>query len=285
MRDVGFKITDKRDLNSEDYLIEVEAPHIAEKLKPGNFVILLIHPKGERVPMSVQKAKNGRISMFIKKLGKTSIELYEKYQVGDYIDHIVGPLGNSVELKRYGNIVIASDLVCGHAENYNLSESLSAIDGNHVISIQSFPNKNEIYPRDVLAESVCHEYYLTTLDGSYGLKGHYLDVLRKLLDEGRVDIIFAGGDINSLRELANLTKPYGIPTYVTVRQIMVDGTGMCGSCRVLVDGEVKFSCVDGPIFNAHKVDFDDVLRRLARFRREEREALEFYRRRQMSVEG
>ncbi len=282
---MGFKITDKRDLNSEDYLIEVEAPHIAEKLKPGNFVILLIHPKGERVPMSVQKAKNGRISMFIKKLGKTSIELYEKYQVGDYIDHIVGPLGNSVELKRYGNIVIASDLVCGHAENYNLSESLSAIDGNHVISIQSFPNKNEIYPRDVLAESVCHEYYLTTLDGSYGLKGHYLDVLRKLLDEGRVDIIFAGGDINSLRELANLTKPYGIPTYVTVRQIMVDGTGMCGSCRVLVDGEVKFSCVDGPIFNAHKVDFDDVLRRLARFRREEREALEFYRRRQMSVEG
>jgi len=285
LRDVGFKITDKRDLNSEDYLIEVEAPHIAEKLKPGNFVILLIHPKGERVPMSVQKAKNGRISMFIKKLGKTSIELYEKYQVGDYIDHIVGPLGNSVELKRYGNIVIASDLVCGHAENYNLSESLSAIDGNHVISIQSFPNKNEIYPRDVLAESVCHEYYLTTLDGSYGLKGHYLDVLRKLLDEGRVDIIFAGGDINSLRELANLTKPYGIPTYVTVRQIMVDGTGMCGSCRVLVDGEVKFSCVDGPIFNAHKVDFDDVLRRLARFRKEEREALEFYKRRQMSVEG
>jgi len=283
---VGFKITDKRDLNSEDYLIEVEAPHIAEKLKPGNFVILLIHPKGERVPMSVQKAKNGRISMFIKKLGKTSIELYEKYQVGDYIDHIVGPLGNPVELKRYGNIVIASDLVCGHAENYNLSESLSAIDGNHVISIQSFPNKNEIYPRDVLAESVCHEYYLTTLDGSYGLKGHYLDVLRKLLDEGRVDIIFAGGDINSLRELANLTKPYGIPTYVTVRQIMVDGTGMCGSCRVLVDGEVKFSCVDGPIFNAHKVDFDDVLRRLARFRKEEREAMEFYKRRQqMNVEG
>ncbi len=277
-----FKITDKRDLNSEDYLIEVEAPHIAEKLKPGNFVILLIHPKGERVPMSVQKAKNGRISMFIKKLGKTSIELYEKYQVGDYIDHIVGPLGNSVELKRYGNIVIASDLVCGHAENYNLSESLSAIDGNHVISIQSFPNKNEIYPRDVLAESVCHEYYLTTLDGSYGLKGHYLDVLRKLLNEGRIDIIFAGGDINSLRKLANLTKPYGIPTYVTVRQIMVDGTGMCGSCRVLVDGEVKFSCVDGPIFNAHKVDFDDVLRRLARFRREEREALEFYRRQQMN---
>ena len=283
---MGFKITDKRDLNSEDYLIEVEAPHIAEKLKPGNFVILLIHPKGERVPMSVQKAKNGRISMFIKKLGKTSIELYEKYQVGDYIDHIVGPLGNPVELKRYGNIVIASDLVCGHAENYNLSESLSAIDGNHVISIQSFPNKNEIYPRDVLAESVCHEYYLTTLDGSYGLKGHYLDVLRKLLDEGRVDIIFAGGDINSLRELANLTKPYGIPTYVTVRQIMVDGTGMCGSCRVLVDGEVKFSCVDGPIFNAHKVDFDDVLRRLARFRKEEREAMEFYKRRQqMNVEG
>ena len=282
---MGFKITDKRDLNSEDYLIEVEAPHIAEKLKPGNFVILLIHSKGERVPMSVQKAKNGRISMFIKKLGKTSIELYEKYQVGDYIDHIVGPLGNPVELKRYGNIVIASDLVCGHAENYNLSESLSAIDGNHVISIQSFPNKNEIYPRDVLAESVCHEYYLTTLDGSYGLKGHYLDVLRKLLDEGRVDIVFAGGDINSLRKLANLTKPYGIPTYVTVRQIMVDGTGMCGSCRVLVDGEVKFSCVDGPIFDAHKVDFDDVLRRLARFRKEEREALEFYRRRQQMNEG
>ena len=285
MGGVRFKITDKKDLNSEDYLIEVEAPHIAEKLKPGNFVILLIHPKGERIPMSVQRAKNGRISMFIKKLGKTSIELYEKYQVGDYIDHMVGPLGNSVELKRYGNIVIASDLVCGHAENYNLSESLSMIDGNHVISIQSFPNKNEVYPRDVLAEPVCHEYYLTTLDGSCGLKGHYLDVLRKLLDEGRVDIIFAGGDINSLRELANLTKPYGIPTYVTVRQIMVDGTGMCGSCRVLVDGEVKFSCVDGPIFNAHKVDFDDALRRLTRFRKEEKEAMEFYKRRQMNVEG
>ncbi|MHC1589374.1 MAG: sulfide/dihydroorotate dehydrogenase-like FAD/NAD-binding protein [Candidatus Hecatellaceae archaeon] len=273
-----FKITDKRDLNSEDYLIEVETRHIAERWKPGNFVILLLHPNGERVPMSVQKAEDGRISMFIKKLGKTSIELYEKYQVGDCIDHVIGPLGNPVELKRYGNIVLASDLVCGHAENYGMAKSLSTIDGNHVISIQSFPNKNEVYPRDVLAESVCHEYYLTTLDGSYGLEGHYLDVLRKLLDKGRVDIVFAGGDIAKLRDLANLTKPYGIPTYVTVRQIMVDGTGMCGSCRVLVDGEMKLTCIDGPIFNVHKVSFDEVLRRLARFQKEEKEAMEFYRR-------
>ena len=272
---MGYRITDKRDLSPVDYFIEVEAPHVAKAWKPGQFVVFLLHERGERVPMSVYRAEDGKVGMFIRKLGKTSLQLYYEFQPGDELYSIVGPLGRPIEVKHYGNVVFASDAVCGQAENYATLKAMKKA-GNYTISIQSFENKQNVYPEEFLAKPVADEHYITTEDGSVGRKGHYLDVVKELIEEDRVDIIFAGGKLGSLAKLAELTRPYGIPTITTVRQIMVDGTGMCGSCRILYGDEIKFACRDGPMFDAHKVDWEDVLRRANRFVEQERLAKERY---------
>jgi ferredoxin--NADP+ reductase len=269
-----YKIVRKEDLNKDDYLIEVEAPHVAEKLKPGHFVILMTHESGERIPMSVKSAENGSIVMFIKRLGKTSLEL-DDYKVGDSLYEVIGPQGNAFPMKNYGNVVWCSDLVCGHAENYAYCEALSKVEGNHVISIQSFPTKDDVYGEDDL-RSVSDEYYVTTIDGTYGRKGHYLNILEDLLEEKRVDLVLGCGDIGKLRDMAKLTKKYGVPAKAVLRQIMVDGTGMCGACRVFIDGAMKLTCVDGPLFDAHKVNFDEVINRLGMFKQPEQLAKELY---------
>ncbi|AFK22571.1 ferredoxin-NADP(+) reductase subunit alpha [Pyrococcus sp. ST04] len=226
--------------------------------------------------MSVFKADDGRVAMFIRKLGKTSLQLYYEYKPGDEIYSFLGPLGRPIKIKNYGNVVFASDAVCGHAENYALLKVMKE-KGNYTISIQTFEDKNHVYPEEFLAKRVADEYYLTTLDGSAGIKGHYLDVLKQLIEKDKVDVVFAGGKLGFLAKLAELTRPYGIPTYATVRQIMVDGTGMCGSCRVLYDGRIKFACRDGPVFDAHKIDWEDAIRRNEeRFTEQERLAKELY---------
>jgi ferredoxin--NADP+ reductase len=265
-----YTIVRKEDLNSADYLIEVRAPEVAERLKPGHFVILMTHEYGERIPMSVKSAENENIVMFIKKLGKTSLELYD-YRVGDSLYQVIGPQGNAFPIEEYGNIVWCSDLVCGHAENYAYCEALKQKQGNHIISIQSFPTKDDVYGEKDL-RSVSDEYYVTTTDGTYGKKGHYLDVLNDLIlrgkqdEEKKIDLVFGCGDIGKLNEMAELTKKYGISTMAVLRQIMVDGTGMCGACRVFIDGEMKLTCIDGPLFDAHKVNFDEVINRLGMFK-------------------
>ena len=263
-----FKIVRKEDLNKADYLIEVEAPHVAEKIKPGHFVLLMTHENGERIPMSVKSAENGNIVMFIKRLGKTSLEL-DDYKVGDSFYQVIGPQGNEFPIKKYGNIVWCSDLVCGHAENYQYCNALRGVEGNHVISIQSFATKDDVYGEEDL-RSVSDEYYITTEDGSYGEKGHYLDIVKRLLEEKRADIVLGCGNIGKLKEMADLTKPYGVPAMAVLRQIMVDGTGMCGACRVFIDGQMKLTCVDGPLFDAHKVNFSEVINRLAMFKAPEK---------------
>jgi ferredoxin--NADP+ reductase len=268
------EIIRKEDLNPQDYLIEVRAPVVAKKLQPGQFVVLLTHPKGERIPMSVQKAENDNITMFIKKLGKTSVELYT-YAVGDHLENVIGPMGNSVQIKKYGNVAVCSDLVCGHAENYALCKALKQVDGNHVISMQTFPSKDMVYFEEEL-RGVSDEYYLTIEDGSYGIKGHYRDVLEQLLKKGKIDMVFAGGQTEGYVKLSELTKSYDVPTAVTLRPIMVDATGMCGSCRVFVDGEMKLACIDGPMFDAHKVNFKELLNRVKLFKKQEEIALEHY---------
>jgi ferredoxin--NADP+ reductase len=268
------KIIRKEDLNSKDYLIEVKAPMVAKKMQPGQFVVLMTHPKGERIPMSVQKAENGSVTMFIRKLGKTSVELYT-YKVGDHFENVIGPMGNPVEIKKYGNVAVCSDLVCGHAENYALCKALRQVDGNHVISMQTFPSKDMMYLEEEL-RGVSDEYYITLKDGSYGIKGHYRAILEKLMKQGKIDMVFAGGHIDAYVPLAELTKAYNVPTMVTLRPIMVDATGMCGSCRVFIDGEMKLACIDGPMFDAHKVNFKELLNRVKMFKKQEEIALENY---------
>ena len=273
---MGYRITAKEDLSPIDYFVEVEAPHVARAWKPGQFVVFILHEKGERIPMSVWKAENGRVGMFIRKLGKTSMQLYYEYKPGDELWSFVGPLGKPIKIKNYGSVAFVSDAVCGQAENYATLKAMREA-GNYTISVQTFEDRERVYPEKFLAREVADEYYLTTLDGSVGLKGHYLDVVKELIEKDKVDVIFAGGKLGSLAKLAELTRPYGIPTYATVRQIMVDGTGMCGSCRVLYDGEVKFACRDGPVFDAHKIDWEDAIRRNAeRFAEQEKLAKERY---------
>lgn len=269
-----FRITEKSDLNSQDYLIEVEAPHVAERLRPGQFVVLMTHEKGERIPMSVQKAEDGRITMFIKRLGKTSLML-DDYTVGDSFYQVIGPMGNAFPIEKYGTVVWCSDLVCGHAENYVYCEALHKVEGNHVISIQTFPTKEDVYSEEEL-RSVSDEYYVTTIDGTYGVEGHYIDVLRDLLQERKIDLVLGCGDIKMLKEMAVLTKQHGVPARSVLRQIMVDATGMCGACRVFIDGSMKLTCIDGPLFDAHKVNFDEVINRLGMFKKPEGMAKEAY---------
>ncbi len=270
----NFKITEKRDLNTQDYLIEVEAPHVAERLRPGQFVVLMTHEKGERIPMSVQKAEGGRITMFIKRLGKTSLQL-DDYEVGDSFYQVVGPMGNAFPIKRYGTVVWCSDLVCGHAENYAYCEALSKVEGNHVISIQTFPTKEDVYGEEE-QRLVSHEYHITTTDGTYGERGHYNDVLRSLLETREIDVVLGCGQIDKLKEMADLTRVHGVQAYSVLRQIMVDATGMCGACRVFIDGQMKLTCIDGPLFDAHKVNFEEVINRLGMFKKPEAVAKEAY---------
>jgi ferredoxin--NADP+ reductase len=268
------EIIRKEDLNPKDYLMEVKAPMVAKKIQPGQFVVLMTHPKGERIPMSVQKAENGNVTIFIRKLGKTSVELYT-YKVGDHFENVIGPMGNAVEIKKYGNVAVCSDLVCGHAENYALCKALSQVEGNHVISMQTFPSKEMMYLEEEL-RGVSDEYYITLEDGSYGIKGHYRDVLEKMMKQGKIDMVFAGGRTDEYPLLAELTKAYNVPAMVTLRPIMVDATGMCGSCRVFIDGEMKLACIDGPMFDAHRVNFKELLNRVKLFKKQETTALENY---------
>ncbi|RKY76017.1 ferredoxin-NADP reductase [candidate division KSB1 bacterium] len=276
-------ITKKEDLNAADYLIEVVAPEVAKKFKPGNFAVLITIPEGERIPMSIQEAHGDKITMFIKRLGKTSKEL-DTWKPGDAFHKIIGPMGTPPPLKKYGNVVFCSDLVCGHAENYAMCKELKKMECNHVVSIQTFPTEADIYPEKYLCTEVCDEFILTTKDGSRGRKGHYMDILKEMMEAGKVDQVFAGGDMPALRDLSALTKKYDVPVYTTVRQIMVDGTGMCGSCRVFIDGEMKLTCIDGPMFDGHKVDWEAALSRLAMFKAKEAEAMECYLKKMEGIE-
>ncbi len=272
---MGYRVTKKENLNDADFFMEVEAPHIARSWKVGQFVILIPDEKGERVPMSVYYAKDERIGMFIRRLGVTSLKLWYEKNVGDELFSVAGPLGKPIEVRYYGNVVFVSDAVCGYAESYATLRAMKKA-GNYTIAIQTFESATNVYPEKYLSKAVADEYYLTTEDGSIGIRGHYLDVLKELIEKGKVDIVFGGGKLTSLKRLAELTKPYGIPTIVSVRQIMVDGTGMCGSCRVLYDGQIKFVCRDGPMMNAHKIDWDDVIKRNNRFIKQEKLAKERY---------
>lgn len=272
---MGYRVTKKENLNDADFFMEVEAPHIARSWKVGQFVILIPDEKGERVPMSVYYAKNERIGMFIRRLGVTSLKLWYEKNVGDELFSVAGPLGKPIEVRYYGDVVFVSDAVCGYAESYATLRAMKKA-GNYTIAIQTFESATNVYPEKYLSKAVADEYYLTTEDGSIGIRGHYLDVLKELIEKGKVDIVFGGGKLTSLKRLAELTKPYGIPTIVSVRQIMVDGTGMCGSCRVLYDGQIKFVCRDGPMMNAHKIDWDDVIKRNNRFIKQEKLAKERY---------
>lgn len=270
-----YKITRKHPLNEEDFFMEIAAPKIANNFTPGNFIVIMPTETGERIPMSIQKVEDGKVCSFIKQTGKTTIQLGEHFDVGDSLAAVLGPLGTPPEIKDFGTVVFCSDGVCGHAESYDLCHALQE-KGNHVISIQTFESEETLYPKEYRTHEVCDEHYLTTKDGSVGIEGHYLDVVKDIIEEKEVDKIFAGGEMISSYKLSQLTEKHDIPTMVTVHQVMVDGSGMCGSCRIFVDGEMKLTCVDGPMFDAQDLNFRGIMRSLGRYREKEKKAMKYW---------
>jgi ferredoxin--NADP+ reductase len=244
---------------------------VAKKAQAGQFVILRIDEKGERIPLTIADydREKGTITIIFMEVGKTTKQL-GKLNVGDSIENFAGPLGIASEVKNYGTVVCVGGGV-GIAPLYPIVRALKEA-GNYVISILGAKNKALLLLEEEI-ESFSDELYITTDDGSKGHKGFVSDVLQKQIDsKEKIDMVMAIGPVIMMKVVADLTKKYQIKTLVSLNPIMVDGTGMCGGCRVSVEGKTKFACVDGPEFDGHEVDFNNLMLRNRRFLKEEEDA-------------
>ncbi len=255
-----FRIMEKRELCPAIKLFRIHAPLIAKKQKPGHFVILRAHERGERIPLTIVDGdpEEGTITLICQEIGLTT-KLLGNLEVGDEIPDMVGPLGQESHIEKFGRAVVLGGGV-GIAEALPIARALKA-GGNHVISVIGSRTEELLILEQEMREA-SDELFVTTDDGSYGRKGFVTDVLKELLDgEAPIDYVLAIGPVPMMRAVAKTTEPYGVKTWVSLNPIMVDGTGMCGACRVTVGGETKFACVDGPEFDAHQVDFDELVKR------------------------
>jgi ferredoxin/flavodoxin---NADP+ reductase len=271
-----YKVIEKTFLQEIVARIVVEAPEIARKRKAGQFVALMIDEKGERIPLTIvdSDSEKGTITIIFQIVGKTTEQL-SKLEKGDYIMHILGPLGHPTEIENFGTAVVVGGGV-GIGVAYPIAAALKKA-GNKVISIIGARTKDILILEDEMSK-VSTQLLVATDDGSYGFCGFTSQVLQNVIDSGeKIDIIYAIGPVPMMRVLANLTRPYGIKTIVSLNPIMVDATGMCGACRVSVGGKTKFGCVDGPEFDGHEVDFALLMSRLRMYNNEERQAMQHYR--------
>ena len=250
----------------------IEAPRISRKQKPGQFVIVRIHEEGERIPLTIESSNPqlGTISIVVQSLGKTT-HLLNSLNAGDHILDVVGPLGKPSEIAKFGTVVVMGGGV-GTAMAYPTAAALKRA-GNRIISIVGARNKELVILEREMRE-VSDVLMITTDDGSYADKGFVTDKLRQLMENGEhIDLVLAVGPIPMMKAVADKTRGQGIRTLVSLNPIMIDGTGMCGGCRVLVDGKSEFACVDGPEFDAHRVNFDILVRRNTTYRQQEQQAL------------
>lgn len=266
------QITFRQRLGEDMVRIEVYAPLVAKKAQPGQFIILRVTPRGERIPLTIADAdvEKGTITLILQEVGKTTMMLGQM-QVGQCLENLLGPLGHPTPIKNYGTAcVVAGGL--GTAEMYPIARALREA-GNHVVTIVGARRKDLLILLDEM-KSVSDELIITTDDGSFGRKGVVTDPLKELVAEDRVDFVITCGPVIMMKFVAEATRGKGIPTYASLNPIMVDGTGMCGSCRVSVGGKVYFACVDGPDFDAHQVDFAELMMRQKAFVKYEKCALE-----------
>jgi len=266
-----YPIVEKKILSETVKLMKVKAPLVAKKAKAGQFIILRIDEKGERIPLTIAdyNRDEGTVTIIFMEVGKTTIKLGTMIE-GDNILNFAGPLGEASEIENYGTVVCVGGGV-GIAPLYPIIKALKEA-GNYVICILGARDKSLLMLEEEINEN-CDELHIATDDGSKGLKGFVSDILQNLIDkEKRIDIVWAIGPVIMMKVVANLTKKYDIKTIVSLNPIMVDGTGMCGGCRVEVGGKTKFACVDGPEFDGHKVDFNNLMLRNRRFLRDEEEA-------------
>ncbi len=263
------KILKKRVLNPSVTLMEVDAPRIAKKALPGQFIILRIDEYGERIPLTVADfdREKGTITIIFQKVGLTT-ELLGDLNEGDEIRDFVGPLGRPTEIGPEVKRVCVVGGGVGCAIAYPQAKYLHQA-GLEVDVIAGFRSKDIVILEEEF-RAACTNFYLTTDDGTYGEKGFVTDKLKALMDGGRkYDLVIAIGPIPMMKFVSKTTLPYGVKTLVSLNPIMVDGTGMCGGCRVSVGGEMKFACVDGPDFDGHQVDFEELMNRNGLYREEE----------------
>ena len=265
-----YKILEKKKLNEQVTWITLDAPFVARKVEPGQFVIIRIDEKGERVPLTVADfdREKGTVTIVVQAVGYSTKKL-SALNVGDSVADCVGPLGLPTEFGEPKKaIVIGGGVGCAIA--YPQAKALHNMGVNTDV-IAGFRNKDIVILEDEMRK-VSDNYYVTTDDGSYGEKGFVTDVLKRLLESDSYDLVIAIGPIPMMKFVSKTTEPFGVKTIVSLNPIMIDGTGMCGGCRVSVGGETKFACVDGPDFDGHKVDFDELMRRNSFYREEEAHA-------------
>lgn len=267
-----YRIVRKKILNPQVKLIEIDAPYVARKAEPGQFVILRVHEDGERIPLTISDydREKGTVTVIFQEVGATT-RLLGTLDEGDSLADFCGPLGNPSHLEGVKKAAVIGGGL-GTAIAYPQAKKLHAM-GADVDVIMGFRNRDLIILEDEMSK-VANRLYVTTDDGSNGTKGFVSDILKTLLEDGeKYDLVIAIGPPIMMKVVCDVTKPYGIRTIVSLNPIMIDGTGMCGGCRVTIGGETKFACVDGPDFDGHQVDFAELIRRLSMYRDHEAASL------------
>lgn len=268
-----YEITEARFLSKDVKLFKIKAPKIAEKRQAGQFVILRVDEQGERIPLTIADSdvEKGTVTIIVQGIGKTTSQL-NMLETGNSIKDIVGPLGLPSEIEKFGTTVSIGGGV-GSAIAYPTAVALKKA-GNYVITINGARTKDLVILEDEM-KAVSDESYITTDDGSYGRHGFVTDMLKQLIGSGKkIDFVLAIGPIPMMKAVAEVTRPHNIKTVVSLNPIMIDGTGMCGGCRVTVGGKTQFACVDGPEFDAHEVDFKNLIDRNKMYAEYEKKSLE-----------
>ena len=269
-----YEIVRRQDFSDVTYLLEIKHPEMAAAAHPGQFVIVMSHEEGERIPLTIADfdRQKGTITLVIQAIGKTTREMQRTLHEGDHLYAFVGPMGHPSETEGARKVVCVGGGL-GVAPVYPQARAYHEA-GAYVIGVIGFRNKDLVFWEDKF-RAVCDEFIICSDDGSVGIKGLVLEGIKLAAEKHKdIDRLIAIGPPIMMRASSELTKQLGIKTIVSLNPIMVDGTGMCGGCRVTVGGKKKFACVDGPEFDAHQVDFDDLMFRLARFKPEEKLVLE-----------
>ena len=271
-----YKILEKKSLTPEAFLLRVTAPRIARKRKAGQFVIIRVDEPGERIPLTIVDSdiEAGTITLVVQRVGTTTGKL-SLLTAGEVLLDLTGPLGHPTPVKKLGRVVCLAGGV-GAAELLPVIKAFRRA-GNRVITIVGARSQDFLVLEDEIRKA-SDELHLTTDDGSYGYHGLVTDLLLALINDGLMpELVYAIGPVPMMKAVADLTRPYAIPTRVSLNPLMVDGTGMCGCCRVTVGGKTRFACVDGPEFDGHQVDFAELSSRLKIYQEEEEESLKRFR--------
>ncbi len=273
-----YEIVSREDFSPATFLLEVRHPMLAKAARPGQFVIVMSHADGERIPLTIAdfSVERGTVTLVIQAVGKTTMHIQSTCTVGSALYAVVGPMGQPSEIRSGGKVVCVGGGL-GVAPVFPQARAFKE-QGAYVIGVIGFRSKDLIFWEDKF-RSVCDELIICTDDGSAGIKGLVTDGIKMSIEKHPdIDEVIAIGPPVMMKFCAEATRPHGIKTMVSLNPVMVDGTGMCGGCRVSVGSEMKFCCVDGPDFDGHQVDFDELMRRLGRFREDEQLALERWRR-------